>query len=50
MRSDRGSQFRSNAFVRELAHAGLVGAMGRVAAAGDDAAMESFFPLLQKTS
>jgi putative transposase len=46
--SDRGSQFRSNAFVRELTHAGLVGSMGRVAAAGDNAAMESFFSLLQK--
>ena len=42
------SQFRSNAFVRELTHAGLVGSMGRVAAAGDNAAMESFFSLLQK--
>ena len=46
--SDRGSQFRSKAFVRELKHAGLVGSMGRVAAAGDNAAMESFFSLLQK--
>ena len=46
--SDRGSQFRWNAFVRELTHAGLVGSMGRVAAAGDNAAMESFFSLLQK--
>jgi putative transposase len=42
------TQFRSNAFVRELTHAGLVGSMGRVAAAGDNAAMESFFSLLQK--
>ena len=46
-RLDR-AQFRANAFVRELAHARLVGSMGRVAAAGDNAAMESFFALLQK--
>lgn len=46
--SDRGSQFRSRAFRRELTAAGLVGSMGRVASAGDDAAMESFFSLLQK--
>lgn len=31
-----------------LQHAGLVGSMGRVGAAGDNAAMESFFALLQK--
>jgi transposase InsO family protein len=41
-------QFRANAFVRELAHARLVGSMGRVGAAGDNAAMESYFALLQK--
>jgi putative transposase len=46
--SDRGSQFRSNAFVRALANNGLVGSMGRVGACGDNAAMESFFALLQK--
>lgn len=46
--SDRGSQFRSRAFVLELHRAGLVGSMGRVGAAGDNAAMESFFALLQK--
>ena len=28
----------------------MVGSMGRVGAAGDNAAMESFFSLLQKTS
>ena len=32
----------------ELHRAGLVGSMGRVGAAGDNAAMESFFALLQK--
>jgi putative transposase len=46
--SDRGSQFRSNSFVRALATHGLVGSMGRVGACGDNAAMESFFALLQK--
>lgn len=46
--SDRGSQFRSRAFVLELHRAGLIGSMGRVGAAGDNAAMESFFALLQK--
>ncbi len=46
--SDRGSQFRSNAFVRTIRNHGLVGSMGRVGACGDNAAMESFFALLQK--
>ena len=45
--SDRGSQFRSNAFVEELANNNLVGSMGRVGACGDNAAMESFNALLQ---
>jgi transposase InsO family protein len=46
--SDRGSQFRSRKFVRELRRHRLVGSMGRVASCGDNAAMESFFALLQK--
>ncbi len=46
--SDRGSQFRSNAFVRALANARLKGSMGRVGACADNAAMESFFSLVQK--
>ncbi|GAA1913071.1 hypothetical protein GCM10009815_04910 [Nocardioides marmoribigeumensis] len=46
--SDRGSQFRSRKFVHALNRYGLVGSMGRVGAAGDNAAMESFFSLLQK--
>ena len=46
--SDRGSQFRSNAFVAALAKAKLKGSMGRVATCADNAAMESFFSLLQK--
>jgi len=45
--SDRGSQFRSAAFVRTLKEHGLAGSMGRVGACGDNAAMESFFALLQ---
>jgi putative transposase len=46
--SDRGSQFRSRNFRAVLKANGLTGSMGRVAAAGDNAAMESFFSLLQK--
>lgn len=46
--SDRGSQFRSRKVLRTLARHGLVRSMGRVGAAGDNAAMESFFSLLQK--
>ncbi|WP_086008413.1 IS3 family transposase [Mycolicibacterium vanbaalenii] len=46
--TDRGSQFRSRRFVHALGHYEMVGSMGRVGAAGDNAAMESFFSLLQK--
>jgi transposase InsO family protein len=46
--ADRGSQFRSRKFHRALARHGLVGSMGQVASAADNAAMESFFSLLQK--
>jgi putative transposase len=46
--SDRGSQFRSKKFVRVLKTHQLRGSMGRVGACGDNAAMESFFALLQK--
>lgn len=46
--SDRGSQFRSKKVVRLLKNNGLRGSMVRVASAGDNAAMESFFALLQK--
>lgn len=45
--SDRGSQFRSAAYVRTLRSHGLTGSMGRVGACADNAAMESFFALLQ---
>ena len=46
--SDTGSQFRSRKFVHALNRHHLVGSMGKVGAAGDNAAMESFFSLLQK--
>jgi transposase InsO family protein len=46
--SDRGSQFRARDFVAVLKANGLSGSMGRVASAGDNAAMESFNALLQK--
>ena len=48
LHSDRGSQFRSRKFVEQLRHDGITGSMGRVGACGDNAAMESFFALLQK--
>ena len=46
--SDRGSQFRSRRYVHALHSNGLTGSMGRVGACADNAAMESFFALLQK--
>ena len=46
--SDRGGQFRSHRYQRTLRAHGLIGSMGRVSSAGDNAAMESFFSLLQK--
>jgi transposase InsO family protein len=45
--SDRGSQFRFRMFVLAL-NTYVHGSMGRVGACGDNAAMESFFSLLQK--
>ncbi len=45
--SGRGSQFRSRKFVHALNRHHLIGSMGQVGAAGDNAAMESFFALLQ---
>jgi hypothetical protein len=41
-------QFRSRSFVHALGRYEMAGSMGRVGAAGDNAAMESFFSLLQK--
>jgi transposase InsO family protein len=46
--ADRGSQFRARSFRAVLVAAGLKGSMGRVASAGDNAAMESFWALLQR--
>jgi transposase InsO family protein len=46
--SDRGSQFRSRKFTSALNRRQLTGSMGSVGAAGDNAAMESYFALLQK--
>ena len=43
--SDRGS--RSGKFLRALRSAGLIGSMGRTGACADNAAMESFFALVQ---
>jgi transposase InsO family protein len=48
LHSDRGSQFRSRKQQRALTRHGMVGSMGQVGSAGDNAAMESFFALLQK--
>jgi putative transposase len=47
LHTDRGSQFRSRKFVHALNQHHMIGSMGRVRAAGDNAAMESFFGLLQ---
>src|SRR5690606_20598866 len=46
--SDRGAQFRARSYRAVLAAAGMQGSMGRVASAGDNAAMESWHALLQK--
>jgi putative transposase len=46
--SDRGGQFRARKFTDLLTRYQLTGSMGRVATCADNAAMESFFALLQK--
>jgi putative transposase len=46
--SHEGSQFRSRKFMNALSVNGLQGSMGRVGTCSDNAAMESFFALLQK--
>jgi transposase InsO family protein len=46
VQSDRGGQFRSKKFAMTLRNNGLVGSMGPVASAGDNAAMESFFAIV----
>jgi len=45
--SDRGSQYTAWAFGQRLRSAGLLGSMGRVASALDNAMMESFFGTMQ---
>jgi putative transposase len=46
--SDRGGQFRSRKLQQALLTHRMIGSMGQVASAADNAAMESFFSLLQK--
>lgn len=46
--SNRGSQLRSGKIVHALNLHDLLGSIGKVDAAGDSAAMKSFFTLLQK--
>jgi transposase InsO family protein len=48
LHSDRGSQFRSRKLQQALFRHRMLGSMGQVGSAGDNAAMESFFSLLQK--
>jgi transposase InsO family protein len=48
LHSDRGAQYTSWAFGHRLRQAGLLGSMGRVGSAYDNAMMESFFSTLQR--
>jgi transposase InsO family protein len=48
LHSDRGSQFRSRKLQQALWRHQMIGSMGQVGSAGDNAAMESFFSLLQR--
>ena len=48
LHSDRGGQFRSKRFTDPLPAHRLRGSMGRVGSFADNAAMESFFSLLEK--
>ncbi|WOR02327.1 IS3 family transposase [Mycobacterium marinum] len=48
LHSDRGSQFRSRKLQQSLFRHRMLASMGQVGSAGDNAAMESFFSLLQK--
>jgi transposase InsO family protein len=48
LHTDHGSQFQSQKLQRALTGHKMAGPMGRVGAAGDNAAIESFFSLLQK--
>jgi putative transposase len=48
LHSDQNSQFQSRKLVEQLTEFGITGSMGQVGACVDNAAMESFFSLLQK--
>jgi putative transposase len=48
LHTDRGSQFRSRKLQQTLTRHRMLGSMGQVGSAADNAAMESFFSLLQK--
>jgi transposase InsO family protein len=48
LHSDRGAQYTSWAFGHRLRDAGILGSMGRVGSAYDNAMMESFFSTLQR--
>ena len=50
LHSDRGSQFRSRKQQRALTAHRMVGSMGQVGSAGDNAAMESFLRCCRRTS
>jgi transposase InsO family protein len=47
LHADPGSQFRFRAMAKALRRHRMAGSMGRIGAAGDNAAMESFWSLLQ---
>lgn len=48
LHSDRGSQYTSWSFGRQLRDAGLLGSMGRVASSVDNTMMESFWSTMQR--
>lgn len=48
LHSDRGGQFRSRKLQHSLWRHQMRGSIGQVGSAGDNAAMESFFSLLQR--
>ena len=48
LHTDRGSQFQARKLQQALTRHRMLGSMGQVGSAGDNAAMESFFSLLQK--
>lgn len=48
LHTDRGSQFRPRELQQALARHRMLGSMGQVGSAGNNAAMESFFRLPQK--